>query len=113
MIGLMTSSESEAAWIPLCRLEEIEIGRARYVEANGHAYCVVRPSADSAMVFDDACPHAGQSMSGGRINDECLVCPWHAWEFRLSDGRCPDNETIAVQRYRCRINGDGWVELAQ
>ncbi|MFG0328892.1 MAG: Rieske (2Fe-2S) protein [Phycisphaerales bacterium] len=107
--------QSANGWRPLCRLDEIEIGRAKYIEPDGEGavtapLAVVRTDAMTATVLDDTCPHAGASLSGGRVYDGCLVCPWHAWEFRLSDGRCPDNEQITVRRYDSRVREDGVVE---
>lgn len=98
-------------WIELCRLDSIEIGKAAYADGTGRPLCVVRLDEDHAAVVDDTCPHAGASLSGGGLYNGCIVCPWHAWEFRVSDGRCPDNPAIAVKRYPCRINHEGVVEV--
>lgn len=101
-------SDDHDVWIPLCRVDEIQPGRAKYVEAHNRALCVVRVD-DSAspfiQVFDDACPHAGQSMSGGHVQGECFVCPWHHWEFRLDRGFNPDNPAIRARTYISRIVG--------
>lgn len=37
-------------------------------------------------VLRNACPHRGMRLSKGRINDQCLVCPYHGWRFD-ADGR--------------------------
>ena len=96
-------------WTALCRLDEIAVGRAKYVEAGNKALTVVRMSETDAAVFDDACPHAGASLSGGRVYDGCLVCPLHGWEFRLTDGACPDAEAYRTRKYSSRVV-DGVVE---
>lgn len=105
-----SGQDSAEPWTPLCRLDQIEVGRALYIEREGGALSVVRTASDEAIVIDDTCPHAGMSLSGGQVQDECIVCPWHAWEFRVSDGRCPDNESIAVARHPSRVR-DGVVEV--
>lgn len=106
----MSDSTSKPSWIPLGRLDELAIGEAAYVEAADRALCVVRVGEDEAAIFDDACPHAGGPLSGGHVEDGCLVCPLHQWPFRLADGVCADTESYRVRKYTCRVN-DGIVEL--
>lgn len=98
-------------WIELCKLDTVEIGKAAYSDLAGRPLCVIRVDEKQVAVVDDTCPHAGASLSGGGVYDGCIVCPWHAWAFRVSDGRCPDNPAISVQRYPCRLNHDGGVEV--
>jgi nitrite reductase (NADH) small subunit/3-phenylpropionate/trans-cinnamate dioxygenase ferredoxin subunit len=97
-------------WTPVCRIDEIEPGRAKYVEARNRPLCVVRDfeSGSAVQVFDDACPHAGQSLSGGHVEAGCIICPWHQWEFRLQNGENPDNPDIVARTYPCRVE-DGVV----
>ena len=35
----------------------------------------------------DICPHLGIPLSGGWLEDDCIVCPWHQWAFDM-DGNC-------------------------
>ena len=99
-------------WVTICRLEDIEPGRAKYIEWDGRAYSVVRDSQnpDTVRIFDDACPHAGASMSYGCVRDNCFVCPAHQWEFSMTDGRNPDNPAIRLPTHPGRIKS-GQVQI--
>lgn len=55
-------------------------------------------------VMDDACPHAGGSLSAGVIDDGCVICPWHGWAFNADSGACPDNEAYRVRVYAVRVH---------
>jgi nitrite reductase/ring-hydroxylating ferredoxin subunit len=79
-------------------------GSGRYVIIRKRAYAVFRDG-PNFVVMDDACPHAGASLSAGRAKEGCVLCPWHAWAFALQDGRCPDNPDIAVRTYPVRVEG--------
>jgi cholesterol 7-desaturase len=50
-----------------------------------------RPSAtEPAVVMDAYCPHLGAhlgSEAGGRIESNCIRCPFHGWKFN-SEGKC-------------------------
>jgi phenylpropionate dioxygenase-like ring-hydroxylating dioxygenase large terminal subunit len=45
-------------------------------------------SADGAVVAaPDRCPHREAPLSGGTVDDGCIVCPYHGWRFGDA-GRC-------------------------
>jgi len=106
------AEDHQNRWIPICLLEDIDPGRAKYVEVEGRAYSVVRDFKDPDMVriFDDSCPHAGASMSYGCVRDNCFVCPAHQWEFRMKDGKNPDNPAIRLRTHPSRIV-NGQIQL--
>jgi len=54
-------------------------------------------------VMDDACPHAGGSLSAGSLDDGCVICPWHGWAFSVDSVECPDNAAYRVRVYDVRI----------
>ena len=44
------------------------------------------------------CPHANGDLSKGKVVDNNLICPLHAWEFSLEDGHCLNhNSKIAIK----------------
>lgn len=51
-----------------------------------------RTKEGSTFALRDVCPHRAAPLSGGRVLDvggeAAVECPYHAWAFRLSDGRC-------------------------
>jgi nitrite reductase (NADH) small subunit/3-phenylpropionate/trans-cinnamate dioxygenase ferredoxin subunit len=68
--------------------------------------------------IDDLCPHQGASLGAGCLDrDErhgvTVVCPWHAWRFRLSDGAWADSPRLSVDCFATRVVGDDvQVEIA-
>lgn len=97
-------------WIDLCDLASVPPNGAggAYVVVNRRAYAVFRDG-EQVRVVDDACPHAGGSLSAGHLSDGCVLCPWHHWPFDVKTGECPDNPTIKVAAYPARVVG-GRVE---
>lgn len=53
------------------------------------------------------CPHAMADLSQGEIRDGHIVCPGHAWTFRLSDGQCTTNSARIAVRPLCDDPDDG------
>jgi len=63
------------------------------------------------FAIEDACNHAGASLAEGWIEEDCVICPMHAYVFELRTGRlvrpqglCGDQRT-----YDVRIEGDDVV----
>ncbi|MBX3260567.1 MAG: Rieske 2Fe-2S domain-containing protein [Labilithrix sp.] len=60
------------------------------------------------FAIEDACNHAGASLSEGWLEEDCVVCPMHAYVFELRTGRlqrpkglCGDQRT-----YEAEVEGD-------
>ncbi len=88
----------------LCAVDAIPASGGHYVVVEGKPLAVVRDRDGAVHVIDDTCPHAGASLSAGRVDaDGCVICPWHDWAFDIEDGRCPDNPSIGVRVYPSRI----------
>jgi phenylpropionate dioxygenase-like ring-hydroxylating dioxygenase large terminal subunit len=48
---------------------------------------VYRTDSQQIVAMQDLCPHRGAALSSGRIKGECIVCPYHGWEYH-ADGTC-------------------------
>jgi phenylpropionate dioxygenase-like ring-hydroxylating dioxygenase large terminal subunit len=67
--------------------------------------------------LDDVCSHKGASLSGGKIHNNCAVCPYHGYEFN-SNGtlvKVPglnfqSSHIYDVSKYSI-IEKNGWVYL--
>jgi len=59
------------------------------------------------FAISDFCPHQGASLSGGYVEDGMVMCPWHAWKFRLNDGAWADapQSPVRCASYPIRITG--------
>jgi nitrite reductase/ring-hydroxylating ferredoxin subunit/DMSO/TMAO reductase YedYZ heme-binding membrane subunit len=56
------------------------------------------------------CAHQNGPIGEGRIIDGCVTCPWHGWQYRLSDGCAPAPFTERLATYPVRIR-NGLVEV--
>ena len=89
-------------WTPLCRLDELIEGKAKYIEAAGRQLAVFLHQGQP-HVIDNYCPHAGGSLSAGYIEDGCAVCPWHNWPFDLTTGQLKGSSAVSIEVYPARV----------
>ena len=96
----------ENSAVRLCSVGELpKEGEAKEFAASGKAICVAMVNG-KATAMDNVCPHRGASLSEGTIEDGKLVCPWHGWTFRLSDGGAEGMGNERVQLYQLHVAGD-------
>ncbi len=71
----------------LCRLDELEAGKARRFEVEGLAIAVVRIGAE-VFAIGDRCTHQNVSLSDGEVYEDDLVleCWKHGSQFSLVTG---------------------------
>jgi len=97
-------------WVPLCSPDEIRDGFARIVcLTNGERVAVFR-DADSLSAISNACAHQNGPLGEGRIIDGCVTCPWHGFQYRVTDGRSPEPFTEKVPTYNLRLQ-NGVIEV--
>jgi len=83
---------------------DIPDGQGRCFPVNGTMVGVFLENGKYFAV-NDFCPHMGASLSDGHVEDGAVMCPWHAWRFRLSDGAWMDNSKsgICTATYEVRV----------
>lgn len=68
-----------ADWLVVCPISEIG-DKPTQVVVMGERLVVFRTD-EGIHIFKDLCIHRGAALSLGEVKNNCLVCPYHAWEF--------------------------------
>jgi len=76
---------SDPTYLPVAASAELEEGKGRPFELDGHRLALVRHEG-KVYAIDDLCPHADASLAFGPVENGCIACPWHFAEFRLDTG---------------------------
>lgn len=72
-------------WTPILRASDLG-DKPIKVQVAGTSVALFRSHGQVSALLD-RCPHRGVSLSLGKVEDGCLVCPFHGWEFQ-GDGAC-------------------------
>lgn len=87
-------------WYPIIRSEDLGPDKPERSKVLGVNLVAYRDSQGEAHVLSDTCVHRGGSLGGPwelgsnpRIVDDCIVCPYHGWEFG-PDGQCRNIPSI-------------------
>jgi NAD(P)H-dependent nitrite reductase small subunit len=69
-------------------------------------------TAEGLFAIDNVCPHRGAPLNDGFVHHGAVTCPWHQWDFRLSDGACINVPKVRINTYPVEErNGTIWINL--
>ncbi|WP_298010077.1 MULTISPECIES: aromatic ring-hydroxylating dioxygenase subunit alpha [Anaerolinea] len=74
-------------WYVVLESREVRKGQPVGVIRMGEKMVFWRRKDGKVVCMSDRCPHLGASLSGGKVADDHLACPFHAFEFD-STGAC-------------------------
>ena len=89
----------------VAKVGDIPAGEGRAFELDGKMIAVFLIDGQYEAI-DDFCPHMGASLAAGAVEAGMVICPWHAWCFKLDDGTWCDNPKIKVDVYEVLVEGD-------
>lgn len=74
-------------WYAVLESKEVKPGQVTSALRMNLHLAFFRTSNGKLGCVEDRCSHRGAALSGGKVNGNCLQCPFHGLEF-LPDGRC-------------------------
>jgi phenylpropionate dioxygenase-like ring-hydroxylating dioxygenase large terminal subunit len=83
-------------WYIVCRSHELK-QKPRPVHLFDTAFVVWRDASGKAHALMDRCPHRNAPLSAGRVEDGCVVCPYHGWKFD-GTGTCSHVPSLSDDR---------------
>jgi nitrite reductase/ring-hydroxylating ferredoxin subunit len=96
-------------WIPLIELSDLPEGNGLRLCKAGLDLALFRIG-DVVYAIDDSCPHAGASLSNGRLRGKTVHCRAHGLGFDLESDSCAGVPMLPINRYAVGIV-DGVVML--
>jgi len=81
-------------WYPIALSEEITNEKPLAVQIMTLNFVAFRDTEGKAHVLSNTCIHRGGALARGKVNGDCVACPYHGWEFD-GDGKCTLIPTLA------------------
>jgi phenylpropionate dioxygenase-like ring-hydroxylating dioxygenase large terminal subunit len=76
-------------WFVVARADELDPGQIVTRSYFGRSIVVYRTAGGEPRVVDAHCPHLGAHLAvGGRVEGDCIRCPFHGWTFDGGSGEC-------------------------
>ncbi len=111
----------ENFWHPLATSEEVTAQPKQFMLL-GEKIVAFRDEA-GVVAFKDRCIHRGTALSGGKVKDGKITCPYHGWSYdrtgacvhipSLPEGAPIPNKARAISYQAREAYGLVWVALAE
>lgn len=97
-------------WTPVLSDAHLSEGALRKVPA-GDTHVLLTRTQGQVLALSSTCSHMGGPLQEGRIEDGCVVCPWHGSSFSLATGNVFRGPASAPQpAYETRVRA-GQIEV--
>ncbi|MEZ4399276.1 MAG: Rieske 2Fe-2S domain-containing protein [Kofleriaceae bacterium] len=99
--------------VRLARVADLPLDDLRAFPVDGLTWPVLAGVIGGAVVATaGVCPHEDVGLAGGTVEDGCLTCPGHGYQFDLATGACRHDRSLLLRRYRAIVlDGEVWIEL--
>ncbi len=96
---------NQGGWVDICDASEFR---------DGFAKIKILPSGERVAVFNqggnlsaisNACAHQNGPLGEGRVIDCLVTCPWHGFQYDVTNGRSPAPFTEKIPTYNLRLDG--------
>lgn len=78
-------------WFVVAEASDLAPGDVRPLFYFDRDLVLYRTAGGKPRLMDAHCTHLGAHLAvGGRVEDECLRCPFHGWKFDGETGRCAE-----------------------
>lgn len=92
-------------WIDICDAGDIAEGFAKIKILPGGDRVAVFKQDGNLSAISNACAHQNGPLGEGRVLDCLVTCPWHGFQYDVTNGRSPAPFTEMVPTYNLRLQG--------
>ena len=90
-------------WFAIARSGELAPGEVRAMHLFGQDLVAYAGDDGTVHLAEAYCPHLGAHIAvGGRVEDNCIRCPFHGWKFDGDSGDCVDIPYAQTERISAR-----------
>ena len=93
-------------WVEVCKAGDLQEGYARVAQlANGDRVAVFLHEGKLSAI-SNACAHQNGPLGEGKIIRCLVTCPWHGFQYNVTNGQSPAPFTEKIPTYNVRLEGD-------
>ncbi|MCA9121056.1 MAG: Rieske 2Fe-2S domain-containing protein [Planctomycetaceae bacterium] len=92
-------------WIRIASVEQCPPGSAREFVANDRIVALYNVEGEF-HALDGICPHQGGPLGKGNLSGCIVTCPWHGWQFDVTNGQHQTSASLLHAKIPVKIEGD-------
>jgi nitrite reductase (NADH) small subunit len=87
------------------RKGEVPAGSIREFQLDGKSVALANVEGKFFAV-NNVCLHRGGPLGEGELDRQVVTCPWHGWQFDVTNGQLLTNAAVTLACYPVEIRGD-------
>ncbi|MEL6963778.1 MAG: Rieske 2Fe-2S domain-containing protein [Pseudomonadota bacterium] len=100
------SRVDQGGWEAIGHVGEIADGRAKVARLSNDERVAVFRHEGKLSAIASVCAHQNGPLGEGRIVWGCVTCPWHGFQYRVTDGCAPAPFTEKVPTFNLKLSGE-------
>lgn len=93
------------AFIRTAKTAEIPPGAIREFQVDGKAIALANVGG-KFYAINNTCLHRGGPIGQGPLDGNVVTCPWHGWQYDVTNGRVNQNPAVGVDCYPLEVRGE-------
>lgn len=94
----------------VCSLDTLAEGQGKEFLVGSRIIAIFR-IADAIFAVDGICAHQGGPIAKGRLDGNCVTCPWHGWQYDVTCGQHLLTKKKMLECFPTEIRGEEvWVD---
>ena len=94
-----------ADFVKVAKTSEIPAGQGKCVEVEGRRLAIFNVDG-SYYAIDDVCQHQGGPLGEGELNGKIVTCPWHGWEYDVTNGINTFDTELKQEQFQVKVDGN-------
>ena len=94
-----------ANFVKVAQTSEIPAGQGKCVEVEGRRLAIFNVDG-SYYAIDDVCQHQGGPLGEGELNGKIVTCPWHGWEYDVTNGINTFDTELKQEQFQVKVDGN-------
>ncbi len=103
--GHKSRSAMNTQWIEVAATSTLANGEAIEVLVAERVLAIFRHDG-KLFALDGMCAHQGGPIAQGQVQNGCVTCPWHGWQYELATGIQTINRQPLMQTFEVRERGE-------
>jgi nitrite reductase (NADH) small subunit/3-phenylpropionate/trans-cinnamate dioxygenase ferredoxin subunit len=92
-------------FVTIGKVSDLNPGQGKVVEAEGKVIALFNVGG-TFHAIDNTCKHRGGPLGEGELEGSVVTCPWHGWQYDVTNGKCVFNPGVTVTCFETRVEGD-------
>jgi nitrite reductase (NADH) small subunit len=93
------------AFVIAGKVGELAVGHITELQVEGKAVAVANVGG-KIYAINNTCLHRGGPLGEGTLEGQIVTCPWHGWQFDVTNGKAVANPATGVACYPVEVRGE-------